>query len=592
MTLMGQGLTRKVIIGGIVSIICFGSAMFTYAEDNVCGSIEAEIQTAKIQKTINSSLYKALFGHYCDGTKNQDLATQLCDRSWANFTSSLAKQDLSRFFYDISRSCNKRKMPDLAVEYIEKAIFLSQQAGVSDQLVSYQNYWSQLLASKGETARAQNISRQRSARAQNQNSFQSIFEADYSSELTADERQNFYKKSIRSHLEKLLKKNKFVNIDPVLQEMLTIIEGMKVERLNNFFLEDCIVRGKQIVPSRNEAFLYPVMVDGNDVVNLLIKSDATRLFRTQLSKHQLQTKLKNFLRTIAKDGSTEALIKQQGAELYEVFLRPLEPHLASVDTLVVIPDIEMGLIPFEAFFDARVKEGNGYVINKKYAIAYLPGLSIHMKADKVRRSKGLNTLFAVLTDASDAVAGDLQTVASKVPVVKALKDEALTQGNLLHAANNYDVSIVHIASHASFDNKSEDSFIQLHNEQLKVDDFEKIVSSSALGFSPPELLILSACETSAGKGLTSNFGLAGVAAKSGIKSVVASLWKTRDTDILAGEKHSFYDYIKTNNTTKAAALKQAKLKFLRGEINASKEYWKPRNWAPFLLIGDWHAMSR
>ena len=94
------------------------------------------------------------------------------------------------------------------------------------------------------------------------------------------------------------------------------------------------------------------------------------------------------------------------------------------------------------------------------------------------------------------------------------------------------------------------------------------------------MLILSACETGEGDD-REVLGIAGLAAQSGIRSTLASLWSIDDSSTAELMKQ-FYKGL-TSGLTKAEALQQAQLYLLDKYPGA----YKPSHWAPYILVGDW-----
>ena len=76
-------------------------------------------------------------------------------------------------------------------------------------------------------------------------------------------------------------------------------------------------------------------------------------------------------------------------------------------------------------------------------------------------------------------------------------------------------------------------------------------------------------------------GLAGISAKAGVQSILATLWHVRD-DSTAFFMQEFYDQLQQSGMTKTGALRQAQLALL-----AHPDYGEPFFWAPFTLIGNW-----
>jgi CHAT domain-containing protein len=141
----------------------------------------------------------------------------------------------------------------------------------------------------------------------------------------------------------------------------------------------------------------------------------------------------------------------------------------------------------------------------------------------------------------------------------------------------------------------QESFIQFWDDRLQMNQISKMNLVT-------DLLTLSACETAVGEHL----GLAGVAVDSGAKSVLASLWPVSDAGT-APLMIRFYRGL-PKASSKAVALQEAQLAFLRGEVTiknnqilgiqgmsniplttASNQLnlQHPYFWASFTLVGNW-----
>ncbi|EDN66387.1 conserved hypothetical protein [Beggiatoa sp. PS] len=145
-------------------------------------------------------------------------------------------------------------------------------------------------------------------------------------------------------------------------------------------------------------------------------------------------------------------------------------------------------------------------------------------------------------------------------------------------------SIVHFATHGSFENNAKDSFLLTYNDRLKMDELKQLIGIREFSTQPLELLTLSACQTAKGDDQAA-LGLAGVAIQAGARSALASLWSVSDAAI-AELMTAFYRHLKNPKFSKAQALQEAQLELLKNSKKNSK--WEhPNFWAAFLLIGNW-----
>jgi len=68
---------------------------------------------------------------------------------------------------------------------------------------------------------------------------------------------------------------------------------------------------------------------------------------------------------------------------------------------------------------------------------------------------------------------------------------------------------------------------------------------------------------------------------------LATLWQVNDAST-AEFMQRFYEQLKAPQRSKAEALRQTQIAFLREyPDDPDKDYLRPYHWAPFILIGNW-----
>ena len=104
---------------------------------------------------------------------------------------------------------------------------------------------------------------------------------------------------------------------------------------------------------------------------------------------------------------------------------------------------------------------------------------------------------------------------------------------------------------------SDSTFLQSFDRRITLKELEDVLLANK---EPVDLLTLSACQTAAGDN-RSTLGLAGLAARTGVKNVLASLWFVNDADtVLLIEE--FYRQLKQPNITSPNALRNAQIKLI------------------------------
>lgn len=181
-------------------------------------------------------------------------------------------------------------------------------------------------------------------------------------------------------------------------------------------------------------------------------------------------------------------------------------------------------------------------------------------------------------------------------------NERFTQKNLQDSLANTSFDIVHLATHAEFqEGEPNNSYIQFWDGQLTLETINELNWNQP----PVELLVLSACETALGD-REAELGFAGLTLQSGVKSAVASLWYVSDSGTLA-LMSEFYRQLAMGKG-KAEALRQAKIQMLNGELRMNQgslvlsrgavnlpnnlqslnrsDFSHPFYWASFTVIGN------
>lgn len=384
------------------------------------------------------------------------------------------------------------------------------------------------------------------------------------------------------------------------------VELIKQTELQDYLGERCAVESARslrnsVLPAHT-AVLYPVMLD--DRLELLIEiSLGMESRQVSIGAATLRQKAAGFAKSL-RDGGLDYLPRAK--ELYELLLRPLEDVLVKneIETMIVIPDGALRLIPFGALHD-----GTRFTI-EKHAIVIAPGLTIAGAGSKRTQGK---VLLAGISDPGPAVeklpalvveefsseqtAGVTRNAELRknlaLPSVKQeirlLKDQ--TRGDTLLdseftverfrrqlSAGGY--RALHIASHAIFSQRAATSFIMAYDDILTIDDLQKLLRTEQLQASPIDMLTLSACQTAEGDD-RAPLGIAGAVLKARATSALGSLWPVADeaTKILMVR---FYELLATEKFSKGKALQRAQI-----ELSQNPDFQHPYYWAPFILVGGW-----
>ncbi len=302
-----------------------------------------------------------------------------------------------------------------------------------------------------------------------------------------------------------------------------------------------------------------------------------RQFTIPVSEAALTGEVQRFRELLEKRTTNEFLVPAR--QLYDQLIRPIDPVLAAhhIDTLVIVPDPVLRVIPF-----AALQDGQHFLI-ERYATAVAP--SMHL-IDPKPLAAGPNV--ALVMGVSQGVQGfvDLPNVPREIAAVhtieggKTLIDASFNRASFASELRTSTYNIVHIASHGQFATDPSRTFVLSYDAPLTMNDLETDIKFGEHRDNALELLVLSACETASGDDRAA-LGLAGVALKAGARSALASLLRYTSDQASGDLVVDFYRGLQAG-LSKAHALQAAQRQFV-----ASQRYAHPAYWAPFLLIGNW-----
>ncbi|WP_421658115.1 CHAT domain-containing protein [Leptothermofonsia sp. ETS-13] len=344
--------------------------------------------------------------------------------------------------------------------------------------------------------------------------------------------------------------------------------------------------------------------DNLEVVLVTAQGEPVRKLLPEVTRKQVL----ELARTFRKEASDPRKTRLQtylpaAQQLYQWIIAPLESALVArkVNNLAFILDGGMRSLPLAALHDGR------QFLVERYSIGLMPSLSLtDPRYVDLRQVPVLTAGVSQFDDQSalPAVTVELSAITKNLHNTIRLLDDSFTLSNLKQRRQDQPFGIIHLATHGEFlPGKLSDSYIQFWDTRLRLDQLRLLK-----WYDPPvEMVVLSACRMAVGDE-TTELGFAGVAAQSGAKSVVASLWYVSDEGT-AGLMAEFYRWLRLA-PIRAEALRQAQIAMLRGNVRlqAGKLVWSggqsplpdnlvnlgvvneplshPYYWASFTMIGS------
>jgi len=373
--------------------------------------------------------------------------------------------------------------------------------------------------------------------------------------------------------------------DALLVEARATVEKLKAAELRDYLRDDCTLdleartqSLESVTRGSRTAVVYPIVL--SDRVELLVRlPSGLKRYASSVSETQFRQNAREFRRRVQRPETDD--YRASAEQLYGWLVKPYAPALAAaeIDTLVFVPDGILRTVPLAAMHD-----GSQFLI-ERFAVAITPGLSLVDPGPLNRENAKM-----VVAGLSQAVQGfpalpsvpkELATIGEVFEADRTLLDADFTADALSRAIVESRPTMLHLASHAEFTGDPRTSFLLTHDERLDLYQLAKIIGRVRFRERDPlELLLLSACETAIGNE-RAGLGLAGVAVRSGARSVVGSLWNISDR-ATAALVSAFYRELRSEGHSRAEALRLAQAHLL-----GQSEFAHPFYWSGLLLINNW-----
>lgn len=359
------------------------------------------------------------------------------------------------------------------------------------------------------------------------------------------------------------------------------IESLQLAELDNFFREACLDSKLVVIEDidPNAVIIYPIILHDRLSVIISFPNKKLHLYTSKVDSKQLDKLIVRLRLSLGQPNSNRYLALSQ--QLYDWLLRAAEADLATSEakTLVFILDGAMRNIPMSVLHN-----GERYLI-EEFAVSMAPGLQLIkpkplvwnrtnvLSAGLSKSVQGFSALPYVETELTN-----LNGLVSS----KNLLNQAFTRSALQREVNVKPYSVLHMATHGQFSSNLDETFLLTWEDRININQLRNLLRTSELRkFGPIELLVLSACETAVGD-KRSALGLAGIAARSGARSTLATLWQVSDqATSLFMER--FYLLLTKEDLTKAEALQKAQISLLKNTRYQEHPYY----WAAYVLLGNW-----
>ncbi|TFI60049.1 CHAT domain-containing protein [Sphingomonas parva] len=368
-----------------------------------------------------------------------------------------------------------------------------------------------------------------------------------------------------------------------------IIEASRQAELQNAVGSECLPPRDALKPqdlAAGEVVLYPLLLpDRIELLYLSGDEGGQRAFhRLPPDRSANRDEIARLVQATVLSttyGDDEAW-RVPAQRLYQLLIAPIEGRLKPGAMLAIIPDGPLRALPFAALLD-----GQGRFLIERTRVVVAPALA-YLQAGTARGEDPAHVVAASLQRRVRLPAGSfpaLKSTAVEAEIAAASGAPGrhianFHRADLVREMGAGDVDVLHLATHASFNGRSDRAFIVADGEVIRLTELRDIIAANRNRGESLDLLVLSACETAVGDDETS-MGLAGAAVQAGATSAIASLWQVDDagTGKLMRSFYSAYG----GGASRSAALRDAQLAMIRsGGADA-----RPHIWAAFTLLGAW-----
>lgn len=359
----------------------------------------------------------------------------------------------------------------------------------------------------------------------------------------------------------------------ILHDSVDIMRQLQFSQLQSFFGDACLelrqmrVNSQNSSPNTNAAIIYTILLNDVSYVILELPDETIRAYPIAIATESLRETIQTWRSQLEDTKRVPLGYRELSEKLYDLLIRPIESDLvkAKVTELVFVNDDLLRNVPPAALYD-----GKQFLI-EKYPISI--SLGLNLKSPVFKDDKRGASIFGLSVAVVDS---ELDKEFPPLPYVVPETQEVLKiVGGDRFLDNNFtarqfafeiqkDYPVVHIATHGEFAGRLESTFLRAYDERITLRQLEEILARRK---EPIDLLTLSACSTAAGNE-RAILGLAGIALRSGVKNVVASLWSVDDkttADLVA----DFYRYLESG-MDKAQALQKAQIAQLTNEGDLSR----------------------
>jgi len=339
-------------------------------------------------------------------------------------------------------------------------------------------------------------------------------------------------------------------------------------------LDSMGVATPQAAPARlPDAIILEYVQLPDRMIIFVVDGERLRVVKQDLSSSVVSQEIESLTHSAARGNGEE--FKRIAAVLYDRLLGPVADELAAGNTLVVVPDGTLSLVPFAALVDPAGR----YVIERR-PVVVTPSVAVFSRTAQRKQQFGRASRLLVIAGPA-AREGDLGTLRSEQREIDAIAAE-YSNVDYAHRAPIDELlqlcasgaNIIHFVGHAVLPNQDNGgALVMSQGDQL---DVREIASMKLRDIG---LVVLAACGTGRGHGRAGepSISVARAFLTAGVPSVVATLWPIDDTP--AAEFFPQFHHYLARGLPPAEALRAVQLEWIHRHDGS------PGVWAAVQVIG-------
>lgn len=348
-----------------------------------------------------------------------------------------------------------------------------------------------------------------------------------------------------------------------LLEAIAIAEKLRKAQLQQFFGDNCnLIAAEEVTPeyleTENAVLLTSIVEDEATHLILQLPNEEILYHKSRISQADLEKLGSDWYYQII-GGLFEWKPEVKAERLYDLILRPFEASIDQLDnpTIVFVHDGILRNLPMAALYDGEKFLAQKWASLSSIGLKFVPEDTFTIENSDFLQLVDLDiqgqklVAFGLGLEVAgwsplDHVGVEITEIVELIGGEKILNRQ-FTEKRFANELKEDNTKIVHLATHGYFGGVAENSYLLTYDGPMTAHKLEDVLSPQV------DLLVMSACETALNSD-RSTLGLAGLALRNNVKSVVGTYWQVEDK-IQSQIMVDFYAYLEAGLNVASALQK-------------------------------------